>query len=239
MGTAMLCLRDGTGGDKGRAAPLSPAARGWAAAGARAPAGWHRCSASSLREPRTRPGSGRCVPCPCWLRRRSSLAKAAPATAGPPCAGRGRKGPPSHGTCQRDRSRISVTLGLGGSGQLQHERQERCRRQLPPWRLRPQQDAQGLQQKPGSASVAHPGGCPTASCPLPTAMRGEVALAPRATRASPGQRRGGWARMDSSCTFLEFSICQSPVSWEDWTPELLQVKNSKSNIFLVVFLYSN
>jgi len=38
---------------------------------------------------------------------------------------------------------------------------------------------------------------------------------------------------------LFFLIHQSPVSWEDWTLELLQVKNSKSNIFLVVFLYSN
>lgn len=30
-----------------------------------------------------------------------------------------------------------------------------------------------------------------------------------------------------------------PLSWEDWTSELLLVKNSKSNIFLAVFLYSN
>lgn len=51
--------------------------------------------------------------------------------------------------------------------------------------------------------------------------------------------------LDESCwllfllNFFFFLIHCIPVSWEDWNPKLLQVKNSKSNIFLVVFLYSN
>lgn len=49
-------------------------------------------------------------------------------------------------------------------------------------------------------------------------------------------RFAGW-KLRGFVVFL--LIHQSPGSWEDWTPELLQVKNSKSNIFLVVFLYSN
>jgi len=42
-----------------------------------------------------------------------------------------------------------------------------------------------------------------------------------------------------SLTYFFFLIHCIPGSWEDWNPKLLQVKNSKSNIFLVVFLYSN
>lgn len=101
-----------------------------------------------------------------------------------------------------------------------------------------------------------------------TARPGFRSLVPPCPEPQPGAgsghgRRGGLAAgrgepgcAVGSCTHTDFctALCwmevggvllgfflihQSPVSWEDWTPELLQVKNSKSNIFLVVFLYSN
>lgn len=59
-------------------------------------------------------------------------------------------------------------------------------------------------------------------------------LSPAAAR---GERDGSWRGLLVCWVFI-FNP-PKPVSWEDWTPELLQVKNSKSNIFLVVFLYSN
>lgn len=100
-----------------------------------------------------------------------------------------------------------------------------------------------------------PCGCPMASCPSPSGAQRAPTLQPQMVpgpQSHQSQPRPALGQLDShgshpALSWKEvgvgdcraFSFRQSPASWEDWTPELLQVKNSKSNIFLVVFLYSN
>lgn len=83
-----------------------------------------------------------------------------------------------------------MALELGGSGQLQHKKEEQWWRQLLSLGAPAQQ---GLEQNPGLLPWPIPGGCPMASCPssLHGQCKAELALVAAAQRllgASPARQ---------------------------------------------------